>query len=155
MAPRLVVCAFLPCRKVCTVMMQAHVIALHTLQNIPDQNHNWNVTERPCNEYYICINCAQFRYTVLFVFRKDNVAFREAVTKLEQNQICQGLPIQSFLTLPMQRITRLPLLVDAVCHRMDPSSQEYENATRTLQNLQKVWKLLELMKYICNYFKST
>ena len=62
------------------------------------------------------------------------------MTKLEQNQICQGLPIQSFLTLPMQRITRLPLLVDAVCHRMDPSSQEYENATRTLQNLQKVCK---------------
>ena len=95
-------------RKVCMVMIQAHVIALHTLQNIPDQSHNWNVTERPCNEYYICINCAQFRYTILFAFRKDNIAFREAVTKLEQNQICQGLPIQSFLTLPMQRITRLP-----------------------------------------------
>ena len=38
--------------------------------------------------------------------------FIEAVVKLEGNKKAQGLTLQSFLVLPMQRITRLPLLVN-------------------------------------------
>ncbi|KAL4219522.1 Rho guanine nucleotide exchange factor [Mactra antiquata] len=50
---------------------------------------------------------------------KKNAKFAEALKKLESHPDCQGLPMISFLTLPMQRITRLRLLVDAICHRLD------------------------------------
>ena len=38
--------------------------------------------------------------------------FVDTLSQLESDPACQGLKMQSFLTLPMQRITRLPLLVD-------------------------------------------
>lgn len=37
------------------------------------------------------------------------------LSELERDPVTQGLSLQSFLTLPMQRITRLPLLVDVSC----------------------------------------
>lgn len=44
-------------------------------------------------------------------FREHNAAFSEVRKRLEEHSICQGLPLQSFFMLPMQRITRLPLLI--------------------------------------------
>ena len=38
--------------------------------------------------------------------------FVDAVAKLQACKKAQGLTLQSFLVLPMQRITRLPLLVN-------------------------------------------
>lgn len=51
---------------------------------------------------------------VLFVcvFRSSNIAFRETLKRIEGSEACGGLPMISFLILPMQRITRLPLLLD-------------------------------------------
>lgn len=46
------------------------------------------------------------------MFRDSNPLFCEKLLELEADPITQGLSLQSFLTLPMQRITRLPLLVD-------------------------------------------
>lgn len=80
----------------------------------------------------------KFSHRSITSCRAENAAFRDVIGRLEQRRECQGLPIQSFLTLPMQRITRLPLLVDAVCHRLDPEAPEYQGVTRTLHNLQKV-----------------
>jgi hypothetical protein len=45
--------------------------------------------------------------------------------------------MHSFLMLPMQRITRLPLLIDAIFHRLPPSSVEYENCKNALTVLNK------------------
>ncbi|KAL8597681.1 hypothetical protein ACOMHN_012648 [Nucella lapillus] len=67
--------------------------------------------------------------------------FSEAVKRLEQNPDCQFLPMSSFLLLPMQRITRLPLLVDAVRHRLDPATKRHESASKALDNLNRVVKL--------------
>jgi hypothetical protein len=39
------------------------------------------------------------------------------IKTLEEDSRCQMLRIDSFLMLPMQRITRLPLLVNAVIQR--------------------------------------
>ena len=44
--------------------------------------------------------------------RVENPGFVEALKELEAEEVCQGL-----LMLPMQRITRLPLLTDAIASR--------------------------------------
>ncbi|WAR15294.1 ARHGQ-like protein [Mya arenaria] len=66
--------------------------------------------------------------------------FAEALRRLESHPDCQGLPMISFLLLPMQRVTRLPLLVDAICHRMDPvkDKERHKSATKACTALSKV-----------------
>ncbi|XP_060066680.1 uncharacterized protein LOC132546964 [Ylistrum balloti] len=64
--------------------------------------------------------------------------FSDAIKRMENSPECQGLPMMSFLLLPMQRITRLPLLVDAICHRMEPATKQHKGATRALDALNKV-----------------
>jgi len=67
---------------------------------------------------FLRLNLASHRWTTcpfiswLFMFRDSNPLFCEKLLELEADPITQGLSLQSFLTLPMQRITRLPLLVD-------------------------------------------
>lgn len=57
------------------------------------------------SRYYLtqCYICRYYRKSVRFV---------DAVAKLQSCKKAQGLTLQSFLVLPMQRITRLPLLVN-------------------------------------------
>lgn len=64
----------------------------------------------------------------------------EIVSQLEANPMCQSLSLHSFLMLPMQRITRMPLLLDAVLSKMDPltDSDEYKTYQITLATLNKV-----------------
>lgn len=64
----------------------------------------------------------------------------EVIKRLERNPACQGLPMISFLLLPMQRITRLPLLVDAICHRLEPDTPKHKSACKALDALNKVVK---------------
>lgn len=59
-------------------------------------------------------------------FSRKNSKFAEALKRLENHPDCMGLPMISFLTLPMQRITRLRLLVDAICHRLDKKDEKDE-----------------------------
>ncbi|XP_045117312.1 rho guanine nucleotide exchange factor 16-like isoform X2 [Portunus trituberculatus] len=57
---------------------------------------------------------------------------------LESSPVCQSLAMHSFLMLPMQRITRLPLLVDAIFHRLEhntPIWHEYKVALATLTKI--------------------
>lgn len=49
-----------------------------------------------------------------------------------------GLSLYSFLMLPMQRITRLPLLVDAVLSKLKTDDDEFESWKMTLAILNKV-----------------
>lgn len=44
--------------------------------------------------------------------RNSNATFREVLREIEKQPACGGLPMISFLILPMQRVTRLPLLTD-------------------------------------------
>ena len=44
----------------------------------------------------------------------------------ESHKRCQNLPMQSFLLLPMQRITRLPLLILAIFNRTPSTHPEYD-----------------------------
>jgi hypothetical protein len=69
---------------------------------------------------------------------EKNVMFREYLRRLETHKRCQHLSMQSFLLLPMQRITRLPLLILAILNKTPqdhPDHRIVENALRTVQKL--------------------
>uniref|UniRef100_A0A8C6K8G6 Rho guanine nucleotide exchange factor 26 n=1 Tax=Nothobranchius furzeri TaxID=105023 RepID=A0A8C6K8G6_NOTFU len=67
-----------------------------------------------------------------------NPAFKEVLTKIEGHPDCKSLPMISFLILPMQRITRLPLLMDTICQKTPKDSARYEECKRALQAVSKV-----------------
>ena len=68
----------------------------------------------------------------------ENPRFVEALKDLESSPICQALKMQSFLMLPMQRITRLPLLIGAIFSRLDENSAEYEPCQEALNIIDRV-----------------
>lgn len=87
---------------------------------------------------------------------RKSVRFVDAVAKLQSCKKAQGLTLQSFLVLPMQRITRLPLLVNAICHRCEPGSDEYSKTDRALAAINKIVndcnegaRKMERMEEIC------
>ena len=48
--------------------------------------------------------------------------------------------MHSFLMLPMQRITRLPLLIQAILSRLDKTSEEHRNCKEALETLNRLVK---------------
>ncbi|XP_072320249.1 rho guanine nucleotide exchange factor 26-like [Eucyclogobius newberryi] len=69
-----------------------------------------------------------------------NPAFKEVLTRIESHPDCRNLPMISFLILPMQRITRLPLLMDTICQKTPKDSAQYEECKKALQAVSKVVK---------------
>lgn len=67
--------------------------------------------------------------------------FREYLRRLESDKICQNLSIQSFLLLPMQRITRLPLLILAILNRTPLDHPDHDVVENTLRSVQMVRKV--------------
>lgn len=64
--------------------------------------------------------------------------FAQNLDIVESNPIACGLGLHSFLMLPMQRITRLPLLIDAVFKRCNINDSEYENWKLCLAIINKI-----------------
>uniref|UniRef100_A0A3B4XVN9 Rho guanine nucleotide exchange factor 26 n=1 Tax=Seriola lalandi dorsalis TaxID=1841481 RepID=A0A3B4XVN9_SERLL len=62
----------------------------------------------------------------------------EVLTRIEGHPDCRNLPMISFLILPMQRITRLPLLMDTICQKTPKDSTQYEECKKALQAVSKV-----------------
>lgn len=100
----------------------------------------------------------------ILCFREKNLKFNEALQRLESDHKCQSLSLHSFLMLPMQRITRLPLLVDAILSKMDPKENllEYQMCEYTLASLntvssvekRRVYRCVEFLQYISVRFPS-
>ncbi|XP_069096033.1 rho guanine nucleotide exchange factor 16 isoform X2 [Pleurodeles waltl] len=67
-----------------------------------------------------------------------NQKFKETLKQIEMKPECGGLPMISFLILPMQRVTRMPLLMDTICQKTDPCSPEYEASARCLKAISKL-----------------
>ncbi|XP_037684636.1 rho guanine nucleotide exchange factor 16 [Choloepus didactylus] len=67
-------------------------------------------------------------------------AFREALRAIEKRPACGSLPLLSFLILPMQRVTRLPLLVDTLCLKTQGHPERYRAASRALKAISKLVK---------------
>ena len=61
--------------------------------------------------------------------------------------------MQSFLMLPMQRITRLPLLIDAIFSRLDSNSSEFEVCREALEIINKV-KLRKFLHFCYDLFSK-
>jgi len=68
--------------------------------------------------------------------------FREYLRRLESDKVCQNLSMQSFLLLPMQRITRLPLLILAILNRTPLDHPDHSVVENTLRSVQAVGVLL-------------
>ncbi|XP_038215325.1 uncharacterized protein LOC119834879 [Zerene cesonia] len=58
-----------------------------------------------------------------------------ALARMERHAACQSLSLHSFLMLPMQRVTRLPLLLDAVLRNLAPADREYDGCMHALATL--------------------
>ncbi|XP_073836910.1 ephexin isoform X2 [Musca autumnalis] len=70
--------------------------------------------------------------------RASKGLFAQNLELLESSPLCCGLNLHSFLMLPMQRITRLPLLIDAVFSKCHPNDDEYENWKMCLAIMNKI-----------------
>ena len=75
-----------------------------------------------------------------YFYRENNPRFMEVLSRLEASPICQSLAMHSFLMLPMQRITRLPLLLDAIFNRLEYGSAQWQECKSALTSLTKVRK---------------
>ncbi|CAD7083567.1 unnamed protein product [Hermetia illucens] len=70
--------------------------------------------------------------------KEEKGVFSQELEVLESDPECCSLNLHSFLMLPMQRITRLPLLIDAVFTKLKPDDEEYEDWKLTLGILNKI-----------------
>ncbi|KAM4702638.1 rho guanine nucleotide exchange factor 16 [Rhinophrynus dorsalis] len=92
------------------------------------------------NPYVIYCSNEVYQQRTLQRLLTTNVTFKETLKQIEMNPECGGLPMISFLILPMQRVTRLPLLMDTICQKMDMYTKEYEATTRALKAISKLVK---------------
>ncbi|ELK15897.1 rho guanine nucleotide exchange factor 26 [Pteropus alecto] len=70
-----------------------------------------------------------------------NPSFKEVLSRIESHEDCKNLPMISFLILPMQRVTRLPLLMDTICQKTPKDSPKYEVCKRALKEVSKLVRL--------------
>ncbi|XP_050991050.1 rho guanine nucleotide exchange factor 26 isoform X1 [Labeo rohita] len=65
-------------------------------------------------------------------------SFKEVLTRIEAHPDCRNLPMISFLILPMQRVTRLPLLMDTIGQKTPKDSAPYEACKKALHVVSKL-----------------
>ncbi|RXM99697.1 Rho guanine nucleotide exchange factor 26 [Acipenser ruthenus] len=70
-----------------------------------------------------------------------NPSFKEVLSRIESNPDCRNLPMISFLILPMQRVTRLPLLMDTICQKTTKDSHKYELCKSAFKAVSKLVRL--------------
>ena len=136
-------------------------ICTNTLTHIIQQNRPFflqSVRDRHVERIFwhklFCVFKLDVIYITVFTgewIRKQQ-KFLTALATLEHAPEAQSLPLQSFLILPMQHITRLPLLVDAILHQLDAqpgnqSSEDYAAVSRCLETLHSVSHLFSLLSH--------
>ncbi|EJW83383.1 SH3 domain-containing protein, partial [Wuchereria bancrofti] len=60
--------------------------------------------------------------------KSENPSFLSCIQRLESDRLCQGLDMRSFLMLPMQRVTRYPLLMIAILEHAQQDATNYQTA---------------------------
>ncbi|KAK7884754.1 hypothetical protein WMY93_027877 [Mugilogobius chulae] len=71
---------------------------------------------------------------------QENPRFPSILSRLEEDPVCQRLPLTSFLILPFQRITRLKMLVENILKRTASGSRDEDTATKAFNELKKIIK---------------
>ncbi|XP_051953408.1 rho guanine nucleotide exchange factor 26-like [Xyrauchen texanus] len=61
-------------------------------------------------------------------------SFKDVLSRIEAHPDCRNLPMISFLILPMQRVTRLPLLMDTICQKT-PKDEACKKALHVVSKL--------------------
>lgn len=79
-----------------------------------------------------------YQERLLRELKEKRPEFVAVLKRLESNPVCQGLNMHSFLMLPMQRITRMPLLIDAIFRRLTIDSPIYESCKIALATVNKI-----------------
>ncbi|XP_063173423.1 rho guanine nucleotide exchange factor 16 [Candoia aspera] len=92
------------------------------------------------NPYVVYCSNEVYQQRTLQKLLATNAAFKETLKQIEQKPECGGLPLISFLILPMQRVTRLPLLMDTVCQKTQVDTTAYHAATQALKAISKLVK---------------
>ncbi|XP_017762307.1 PREDICTED: uncharacterized protein LOC108552329 [Eufriesea mexicana] len=93
-----------------------------------------------CLDIYVAYCCKQVSIdtTLRDLRMRKGLKFVETVSQIEARSTCQSLSLHSFLMLPMQRITRLPLLADAVLSKLPVEHDDRSHWERILSNLSYV-----------------
>ncbi|XP_067447869.1 rho guanine nucleotide exchange factor 16 [Thunnus thynnus] len=88
--------------------------------------------------YIVYCSNETFQQRTLQKLLTSNTAFKETLKQIEGSSECGGLPMISFLILPMQRVTRLPLLLDTICQKTPDKTAEYFAAVWALHAISKL-----------------
>ncbi|PWA30875.1 hypothetical protein CCH79_00010604 [Gambusia affinis] len=88
--------------------------------------------------YIVYCSNETFQQRTLQKLLNNNSAFKDTLKEIERNSECGGLPMFSFLILPMQRVTRLPLLLDTICQKTPDQTAEYFAAVWALKAMSKL-----------------
>lgn len=88
--------------------------------------------------YIVYCSNETFQQRTLQKLLTRNIAFKETLKQIEGSTECGGLPMISFLILPMQRVTRLPLLLDTICQKTPDTTAEYFAAVWALNAISKL-----------------
>lgn len=94
--------------------------------------------ERHFHPYVVYCSNEVYQQRTLQRLMNNNAAFREALRDIEKRPACGGLPMISFLILPMQRVTRLPLLTDTLCLKSQGHPERYKAASQALKAISKL-----------------
>ncbi|KAF1390678.1 hypothetical protein PFLUV_G00060500 [Perca fluviatilis] len=88
--------------------------------------------------YIVYCSNETFQQRTLQKLLTSNAAFKEALKQIEGSRECGGLPMISFLILPMQRVTRLPLLLDTISQKTQDTTAEHFAAVWALHAISKL-----------------
>ncbi|KAM7404483.1 hypothetical protein PAMP_011827 [Pampus punctatissimus] len=88
--------------------------------------------------YIVYCSNETFQQRTLQKLLSSNIVFKETLKQIEGSSECGGLPMISFLILPMQRVTRLPLLLDTICQKTPDKTAEYFAAVWALHAISKL-----------------
>ncbi|XP_048877669.1 rho guanine nucleotide exchange factor 16-like [Brienomyrus brachyistius] len=101
------------------------------------------IHDHAANHFQPYINyCANeiFQQRALQKLLSTSGPFKEVLKQIEMKPECGGLPMLSFLILPMQRVTRLPLLMDTIWQKTPKDTAEYFAAEWALKAISKLVK---------------
>ncbi|KAJ0064544.1 hypothetical protein NL108_009505, partial [Boleophthalmus pectinirostris] len=88
--------------------------------------------------YIVYCSNETFQQRTLQKLLSTNTAFKDTLKQIESSSECGGLPMISFLILPMQRVTRLPLLLDTICQKTPDKTAEYFAAVWAFHAMSKL-----------------
>ncbi|KAL4647016.1 rho guanine nucleotide exchange factor 26-like [Arapaima gigas] len=108
-------------------------VVIEDISDIVEKHALW--TFEPYVNY--CSNEVYQQRTLQRLITK-NPTFKEVLGRIESHPECGNLPMNSFLILPMQRVTRLPLLMDTISQKTPKDSAQFQACKRALQAVSKL-----------------